>query len=182
MKPKKPKKAKTAEDEAIEVPAIAPRKVGRQLTLTAEVIDTICSYVAAGAPKILAAQACGVARSTLMVWQTRALDPEEKNPLFVELVERMETAKAVGVMKCLALVQKKIKDESFHAATWLLTHRAPEHFAERSTVEQTGKDGGPIQYEQVGVVVLPAEVPSSQDNDESHLAPIEAPSTPAANE
>lgn len=154
----------------------------RVLALNPDSLKAITTAVSTGATIEDAALAASIARQTLNKWLKRGRDatagaevaPEDA--LFVELLEGVETARALAKTEALNIVRRAAlgipvketrtttktnrKGETettvvvverievrWQAAAWFLERRYPHEFALRNRLEITGEGGGPVDIE-----------------------------------
>lgn len=110
---------------------------GRPSKYTPERISAILDAIRLGVPRELAARASGINPDTFYTWQ-------KEKPEFSDAVNEAE---AKSTLALVAKVQKAASDGNWTAAAWMLERRFPKQFGrlDRSQVELTGKDGGPVQ-------------------------------------
>ena len=119
-------------------------RLGPPLGLTPEIQASICDLIKAGAPVPSAAAACGVLWETCKKWLAKGRKGREPYAAFVAEVERSKGVFVAG----RALTVQKAGDSDWKAAAWLLERRCREFSLLRKT-EITGRDGGPVQVEDV---------------------------------
>ena len=126
-------------------------------TLTEQVIDAMAHNLALGMGTDQAARLSGIAPSTFYKWQKEGRDelerreagerPQRKLDLYVDLVERTETARAACQARLLSAVINQLEGGDYKAATWLLERKWPAEFGRVNRTEISGPDGGPVRQE-----------------------------------
>jgi hypothetical protein len=126
-------------------------KMGRPCLLTREVQDKIIAAISLGSYIDIACRAAGIARSSFYYWMEKGIDDPEANyvasPLYRNFRAAVLEAEAVAEVRLLAQAQKGGPQSS--AAMMVMSRRWRERWAETIKTEHTGKDGGPIQVEDV---------------------------------
>lgn len=120
---------------------------GRPSRYTKRTCDKIIAAIAAGASRASAARAGGIDDSTLYEWMNA-------HPDFGERVREADD-----------LVRKRVEEAFFGDVTggkdwrarlaWLQA-RYPSDWSARSRLELTGKDGGPVQIQQLADAIVSA--------------------------
>jgi hypothetical protein len=109
--------------------AMARRRTGRPTKFCAEIVTKLCEHISEGVPFDYCAALCGLSPATFHAWR-------QKYPRFDEAVRE-----AIG--RGVAARLKTISEASitdWRAASWLLEHCQPEHFAKtRIQVEAVGQ-------------------------------------------
>jgi len=126
------------------------------MVLDEQVSRTLLDTVKIGAPLHTAAAFAGVSDETLRLWRRRgekaqAVPPGRRSPTdrrFVEFVGALDKAMSTAATKAQAVVfgtmaQTDDRALAFRAAIWYLEHR--ERADNSTRIEQTGRDGGPIE-------------------------------------
>ena len=132
-------------------PAKDGTRRGRKPLLTGKVIDDLEAALELGASMRDAAGHAGIGYNTMFTYLEKA-DDEKADPIYRELRDRLEKARACGNVKRLEQLRDAAKDpRNWKAAAHLLAVRDPENYSEKRRVELTGAGGGPIQF------YLPAE-------------------------
>lgn len=134
---------------------------GRPTKLTPEITEAVCDALVEGLSIEGACARAGIAPSTYYDWNARGADGEA---LFVEFAEATARARAEVEERLLESVEwaagerirkkalgqgrdAEIVDEverDWRAAAWLLERKFPGAYGNRSKVEHSGPDGGPI--------------------------------------
>lgn len=117
-----------------------------KLALTEATHKEIVTYVTAGAPLPLAADAAGLSWDTVKEW----LKPEKaKREPYKSFVEAVNRAKAVWACAAVMRITKAGKRGNWAADLAMLERREPEHFRPApQQLEHSGKKGGaPIPVE-----------------------------------
>jgi len=113
------------------------RRRGRPPKLTPETGARILSAIRCGASKKTAAEAAGVAASTLSLW-LRLAKEKGAPPEHRDFARRLERAKQEGIVARLATVQKASQSD-WRAATWLLERDCPDEYSLKHRVEHSGE-------------------------------------------
>jgi transposase len=89
----------------------------------------ICGYVAEGHSREVAAQACGVAATTVYRWMKRG----EANPdsSYGEFCTALKRADAEAEIACLRTIKAAANAGDWKAAAWMLKRRYPEKWGRR---------------------------------------------------
>lgn len=137
-----------------------PTAPGRPDLLTPEVAQSIARNIALGATRADAARAASVGVSTLMSWLQQARDwhdkPENERPTpdaalqaRLDLLEAVEKADGTLLTAMAGVIVRAARNGSWQAATWMLERRRPDEYGrrDRTALEVTGKDGGPIDLD-----------------------------------
>jgi hypothetical protein len=136
------------------------RKVGGEEITTCEILGpSIVDLIRAGMRPSMAAQAAGIAKSTISGWikrgseeQWRIENGEEPNKLekpYLEFVQSMMKAEAEAQAGLVVAWFREARQGDWKAAQAFLAKRWPDEWSDSSTVklEVTGAGGGPIQSE-----------------------------------
>lgn len=124
-----------------------------------DVKDAILKYVSLGIPIHVACSAAGITKVTFYEWKKRGAKGDEP---FASFCEELEVADAKAEI-VFALNVRKAAFEAvpgqWQAGMTYMERRWPEDWTrqERSQVELSGRDGGPIQYGPV--IMIPPERP-----------------------
>jgi transposase len=105
--------------------------MGRQTLLDDVTAQRIVEAVKLGAPWYLAAQAGGVAASTLRQWKAKGAAGEEP---YVAFLARLKSAEAEGAAEALRIVREAARSGTWQAAAWLLERRYPKSFGLKNRV------------------------------------------------
>lgn len=113
--------------------------MGRTTMLDDVTAQRIVEAVKLGAPWYLAAQAGGVAASTLRQWKAKGADGQEP---YASFVARLKGAEAEGAAEALRVVREAARGGTWQAAAWLLERRYPKSFGlkNRLSVEKPPTD------------------------------------------
>lgn len=121
-----------------------------------EIQDTIVDYIRAGNYMETAAAAAGISKDTLYNWLRRGARYKageedyniEKYQKYAEFKDKVEQAQAEAEIRDVMIISKAAQ-ESWQAAAWRLERKFPDKWGkkEKSNVELTGKDGGPVELE-----------------------------------
>lgn len=116
---------------------------GRPTKFTPETKEKILTALRAGNYRQVACRYAGISHQTLRNWINRA---EEGDPAYVEFVEALEKAEADAEVADLALIRRAAGDGAWQAAAWIRERKNPERWGrrERTQVELSGPDGGPV--------------------------------------
>lgn len=112
------------------------RRTGRDSAYTPERVQRIVNAIRMGATYKLACKYGGIVESTFYKWK---LERKE----FSEAIQEAEGAAAVG---WLAKIEQAANEGTWQAAAWKLERRYPQDYG-RTSVEVSGRDGGPVQIE-----------------------------------
>jgi hypothetical protein len=177
-------------------PAPSAGQPGRPpLWKQAFVREKIISLVRGGNYAETAAAAAGVSVHSLRNWMKQAGDIERRmaeDPTYtmtpdeetlVGFFTAVEQAKAEAESRDILLIGKAATKD-WKAAAWRASHRAPERWG-RNLVEVSGRDGGPVQHEDVSgdpLDVLAAKLDALAKQKQQTPAVIErdVPATPDA--
>lgn len=95
-----------------------------------------------------AAEHVGITDRTLRNWL------KSKDPVFAEFQTDVRRAR-LGPRNALVASILKQSGNDWRAAAWILERRFREEFGYKVTQELSGPNGGPIQTQEAGVVILP---------------------------
>lgn len=133
-----------------------PRKMGARTVLTEEVKDRVTQAIRAGNYLDDAANFAGIAKSTVMYWNSIGRDARnkldngeeitEREAQCLDFLERIERARSEAVVRNLTIIQEAAR-ENWTAAAWYLERTNPKKWGRHDTVAITGEDGGPVQIE-----------------------------------
>lgn len=110
--------------------------MGRKPRLTPETKKRCLEFIRAGLPKKESANAAGMSEATFY--------------RYVEADESFKSDVEKAFAECAAakvLRVRKAEEDTWTAAAWWLERRMRKDFGRVERVENTGKDGGPIQHE-----------------------------------
>jgi hypothetical protein len=99
-------------------------KIGRPTKYVPATVRKVLRAVERGLPLKLAAAHGGIAFETFCVWRTR----------YPDFAQAVEQALAKSVRHHLSVIENAASQGDWKAASWLLEHRFPEHFA-RNRIE-----------------------------------------------
>jgi len=116
--------------------------VGRPTKLTKARAERIVAAVGVGAPRHVAAQSAGIARSTLQQWLARG-ESSNAPQLYRRFAEDLREAEAGREVEALQNIAAAAR-EDWRADAWYLTH-ARDGYSKRH--ELSGPAGGPIAVE-----------------------------------
>jgi hypothetical protein len=122
---------------------MAAQRKGRPDKLTSAVHDRIVAAVRAGAHREQAAQAAGVARSTLQAWLARG-EASDAPVRFQKFAAEVREAEATFEVGAAAVISRAAIAGDWRAQAWLLERRHPARWGRRTSHEQSGPEGGPI--------------------------------------
>jgi hypothetical protein len=104
--------------------------------------------IRAGCGPEQAAQAAGIAPSTLYAW--KALGEQESDGPYRRLLLKMRQAEAEAELSAVKVLRSAIEDDGdWKAALAYLERKHPERWRLRQTSELVGPGGGPLQAEQL---------------------------------
>jgi len=114
-------------------------KPGRASKLTPEVIEAVCTSVAAGLPLGMAAAKAGISVRSLHTW--RKMGRDGKSKIHVALVSELKKAEAELVARNVELIQTAANRGTWQAACWLLERKFPGSFgSDRREIRQLKKE------------------------------------------
>ncbi len=96
----------------------------------------ICEYVAQGHSREIAAQACGIAATTVYRWMKRG-ETEPDGP-FGEFCMALKRADAEAEIACLRRIKAAAEAGDWRAAAWMLERRYPEKWGRRRAARSEG--------------------------------------------
>lgn len=131
--------------------------MSRPTKLTEETSLKIVALVRAGNYRETACAAVGIIPKTLRNWLHRASQGGKRNADYIKFAEDLEKAEALAEARDNAKVTSAAEAGDWRAAAWRLARKRPDRWGERTRLEHSGPDGGPIETRQSGVVVLPPE-------------------------
>lgn len=122
--------------------------MGRPSKFTPAVREKIVQALRGGSHRSTAAQFGGVSHTTLRNWLLLAEDPSAP-PEYVEFLDEVTKAEADAEIVRLARLNKAGADGVYQADMWWLERKMPEKWGkkDRTALEITGADGGPISVE-----------------------------------
>jgi transposase len=137
--------------------------MARPTKLNPEISHRIVNLVRAGNYRETAAAAAGINPKTLRNWLHRGSKGGKSNAAYAQFSADLDTAEAEAELRD----NKRINDaaeKDWRAAAWRLARKNPDRWGDRQRFEHTGADGGPIQTNTPGVVMLPPEDPLDDDD------------------
>jgi hypothetical protein len=124
-------------------------KRGRKERLTDEIREKIATNLASCCHRGIAAASAGIGRRTFVTWMQKGKDqPRSRYGAFRRAILEAEKR---AEMRLAAIVASAAATDARHAE-WMLTHRFPNRWADRTNHEISGSRGG-------GLIILPAEAP-----------------------
>ena len=117
--------------------------MGRPTKLNADLQQRIVKFMGAGAYIETAAAAAGISKVTLYSWLHRGAAGEEP---FAAFLNAVDVAQSEADLRDLAVIRKAAAEGTWAAAAWRLERRHPDQWGRR-LVEVSGRDGGPIEHE-----------------------------------
>jgi hypothetical protein len=108
------------------------KKVGRKLSLNAELQDKLCGLLRVGVPIVDACTECGISERTFHYWQSRALEKNERK--FIHFLQAVDRAKAQSKIRSIVRIDKAAVND-WRADAWLLERRFPEEFGKRDQMK-----------------------------------------------
>ena len=113
---------------------------GRPTKLTPEVMEEIVRNMASCAHPAIAAGCAGVGARTFHTWMQRG--KAEASSIYGEFRHRILKAAKTSEMRLAARIAAS---PDTNDAKWMLTHRFPKRWAEKTRHEITGANGGPME-------------------------------------
>jgi hypothetical protein len=144
--------------------------MARPTKLNSTITHKIVNLVRAGNYRETAAAAAGISPKTLRNWLHRGAKAGKANAAYAQFSADLDVAEA----EAEARDNKKISDapeKDWRAAAWRLARKNPDRWGDKQRLEHTGADGGPIQTQATGVVILPPEDPL--DDEERALEALQ---------
>lgn len=119
--------------------------VGRPTKFTEETRGKILTALKGGNYREVACRYAGVSYQTFRNWLKMAEDASAP-PEYLEFLEAVEKAEADAEVADLALIRRAAQEGSWTAAAWVRERKNPERWGrkDRTAVELTGADGGPL--------------------------------------
>jgi len=119
--------------------------VGRPTKLTPEVSEKIVTALRGGNYREVACRYAGISYQTFRTWLKRA-EEQQAPPEYLEFAAAVEKAEADAEVADIALIRRAAQDGSWTAAAWVRERKNPERWGkkDRTAVELTGPDGGPL--------------------------------------
>lgn len=118
---------------------------GRPDKLTPELAYEIVSYINAGNYPQIAAEACGVGKSTYYRWLEKGR--EEPNSKFGDFWEAVKKAKAQSEARNVMIIERAA-EKTWQAAAWYLERTCPERWGLKRNIEVTDR-ADEVQVEQM---------------------------------
>lgn len=129
---------------------VSGNRGGRPSKLTEELRERIVSLVAAGNPLSVAAEASGVARSTLHAWLKRGEGTGRGDAPYRVFVAAVEQARAQAESDLVAQMRKAAAAGSWKASAWLLERAAPARWgAKPAPVEKPAEPDAFAEVDQL---------------------------------
>lgn len=126
-----------------------PRKPrGRPSKFTPELGKRITQMVTIGVTMEVAAQANGIHKDTLYAWLAQGARQAEGKPLR-HFSDAMHQAFAGAEATYALALAASAKRGNLQAIIFWLTHARRDNWRKAERLELTGKDGGPVQHEDV---------------------------------
>ncbi len=116
----------------------SPRRVGRPSKLAPEVLKRLEVAFALGVSVEVACAASGIAKSTFFNWKALALVDRVsgRHSEFLDFLDRMEAARARGIVLLHSKVYEAAMNGQWRAAVWLLSLMDPQEYG---SARQFGK-------------------------------------------
>ena len=108
--------------------------------------NLLLASLRAGATLKMAALAAGIDRVTLWRWIKRG--KKAKSGKYRAFLRELIQASAMGGVRNVTCISRAAARD-WRAAAWMLERRYPRDYGKREKVELTGKDGKPIQTQDV---------------------------------
>jgi hypothetical protein len=144
-----------------------PTKAGRPLKLTKPVTERICDAISIGTPLTAAARYGGISYRTFLNWyqagqteferleeaeaQAKKADPDPDQKKYLQFFHQVEEAKANGMISWANVLNNAARVDPKWAAYMLEKWDSQTYGQQAQRLEVTGKGGGPIQTEDVGL-------------------------------
>ncbi len=135
-----------------------PAAISPLCKCTPEVIAQICAEIEAGNTDKYACATAGIAYETTREWAERGATGEEPFAAFAAARARARAARTQNLIKDMMATAACARggEGDWKAQAWLIGKLDPD-FADKATMELTGKDGGAVQVA-AQVVLLPAPI------------------------
>jgi hypothetical protein len=147
----------------------APRRRGRRLKLTEELIAQLEKDISISVPVRIAAQRAGIGESTYYRWHERA--ERARSGVFREFRERIARAEANLMTLHLLKVNQAANDGDWRASVWMLARRFPDVFGTKVELGGPVKVKSPVHKLKTIINLVPT------DSDDR---PTDAPNHPAS--
>lgn len=134
---------------AAEKPKYAKR--GQPTKFTPKTKEKILKAIRLGLSITKACNVAGIEYNTYRNWETKAL--YEKEPDYVDFFQECERAKDEREAFHLNQIVQASRDGTWQASAWFLERSLPQVYGRQNKVELTGKDGGPIQSQNMNLNV-----------------------------
>lgn len=122
---------------------------------TKETVDRLLRGIRMGLTYELACQYARIDYSTFWNWKSgkfpRSLTDEQKE-LKTDFMEMLAGAEGDAAARHMSTIMQAAAQGDWKASAWALERRWPHHYG-REVVELSGKEGGPVAIEIVGVDV-----------------------------
>lgn len=110
---------------------------GRPSKLTPELAYEIVSYINAGNYPEIAAEACGIGKSTFYRWLEKGR--EEPKGKYGEFWEAVKKAKAQSEARNVMIIERAA-EKTWQAAAWYLERTCPDRWGLKRNIEVTDKE------------------------------------------
>lgn len=134
---------------AAEKPKYAKR--GQPTKFTPKTKEKILKAIRLGLSITKACNIAGIEYNTYRNWETKAL--YDKEPDYVDFFQECERAKDEREAFHLNQIVQASRDGTWQASAWFLERSLPQVYGRPNKVELTGKDGGPIQSQNMNLNV-----------------------------
>ena len=154
-KPKAPRPKRTAKRRR----KGTGRPRGRPSVIAPSKTKRLCELMAQGVPATVAVKLVGMTAANYTQWRARG--KAKKSKAYEQFLHDTEEAKAKHEATLVLLIQQGAQDKKMgpEHAKWLLERRYAKRWSmkNRSSMEVSGKDGGPILYADVDMDQLSNE-------------------------
>lgn len=141
-------------------------RVSSRTRCTPEQTEQVCKYVAGGASIPDACEMAGLSWNVAKEWRVKGRAGKEPFAHFYEQTEKAKaTWRAVAAMRVSAAGKK-----DWRASAWLLERRSAQ-YRPPQRVEHTGKDGGPMQYQELAAKAASMSMAELEREAEAALLP-----------
>jgi hypothetical protein len=127
-----------------EAVAMERSRRGRPGKLTARRQRAIVDAIRRGAHRAQAAEAAGIARSTLQGWLSRG-ELDDARGRYREFAEAVRTAEAQAELEALKSIERAAAEGDWRAKAWILERRFPERWGRQTRHQVSGPDGQPVE-------------------------------------
>ncbi len=118
------------------------KATGRPTKLTPEVQETIVSNLSSCAHRSIAASCAGIGKRTFVTWMRKGKElPKSRYGSFRRAILEAETR---AEMRLAALIVKAAANDP-KQAQWMLSHRFPQRWGEKTRMELSGRAGAPVE-------------------------------------